>query len=131
LLAHVGIDEQQKKGGVEELHDEDSVGDQSGLFRLGVLTDVDDQLDDEHTEDEVDSDDTDGHQLVVEETLYNASVEVTAKFLGISAKSLGTLALEEAVGAIETGHGDGLFTSGNLSIELVVLIDSVVVEFLG
>lgn len=71
LFIEVGVNEEQQEGSVEELHDEDSVGDQFSLLWLSVITNVDDKFDDEESEDIVDSDDhvlhcaVGGHALVV------------------------------------------------------------------
>lgn len=70
LLAHVGVHHKQKEGCVEELHDEDAVSDQTGLLRLGVLANVDDELDDDHSQDEVDGDDANSHSLVGTESFH-------------------------------------------------------------
>jgi hypothetical protein len=87
LLAHIGVYEEEEKSGVEELHDEDSVGDEAGLLGLGVLANVDNELDNEDTEDHVDNDDANGDELVVEESLNNGGREVSAELVGVARES--------------------------------------------
>mmetsp|Transcript_21614 Transcript_21614/g.20738 ORF Transcript_21614/g.20738 Transcript_21614/m.20738 type:complete len:316 (-) Transcript_21614:1951-2898(-) len=57
LFLHVSVGGQEQEGSVEELHDEDAISDHGGLFGLSVVSDVDDQGNDDQSEHVVDSDD--------------------------------------------------------------------------
>jgi hypothetical protein len=56
LFIEVGINQEQKKGSVEELHYEDSVSDDTRLLRKGIVANADNQKDDDLSQNKVDTD---------------------------------------------------------------------------
>lgn len=60
LFSEVSIDQEQKHSSVEELDNENTIGNQLSLLRFSVLTKIDDKLDDDKSEYIVD---TDNHVL--------------------------------------------------------------------
>jgi len=55
LFIEVGINQEQKKGSVEELHYEDSISDDTRLLRKGIVTNADNQKDDDFSQNKVDT----------------------------------------------------------------------------
>jgi hypothetical protein len=56
LLSKVSIDQKQKKSSVEELNNENSVCDKLCLFRFSIISDINNELNDEKSKNIVDSD---------------------------------------------------------------------------
>lgn len=56
MFIEVGINQEQKKGSVEELHYEDSISDDTRLLRKGIVTNADNQKDDDLSQNKVDTD---------------------------------------------------------------------------
>lgn len=105
LLVEVSIDQKQKKGCVEELDDENSIGDNTRLLREGIVTNANDQKNDDLSEDEVD---TNNHELgivelsgVGEKLVTNGGIELRVVLLNLL-KSLREHLVNPAESLIET-----------------------------
>ncbi len=66
MLLKVSVHHEQKESGIEELDDEDSVCDQAGLLRQGIIANTNNQLDDDDTKNVVDGDDSKLGNLIVD-----------------------------------------------------------------
>ena len=60
MLGDVGIDEQEQETSIEELGDEDTIGDGSEALTVSILLDTLNQLNDDGLESNIDSDDDEG-----------------------------------------------------------------------
>jgi len=110
LFLQVGVNHQQQEGCVKELHDEDTVGDQTGLLGKGVVANADDKLDDNNTKHVVNGNNGELSNiviyqytfLIIVELIANLRIKFFSNFLLCLLKSIGGLIICLAESLVES-----------------------------